>query len=205
MFSYRLGKSGMAIQDDNMLSSRDTASSQNSFSPEDQLEHLLATIWAHSPEYRHRSGQYRIHAPNDKEDPLENIECFRHAILAGVLPVPSVLLFVALAFERYLTQNGAKAEGLSLDDAFGLKGTQRAGNPAKRKRDRQKRLGLLVDMAFHRIENPGCSIQDAATYVHEHNRPIYFTAPSLADYYRKWNYAEVENGFRKMLEESSGK
>jgi hypothetical protein len=188
-----------------MHSSCDTASSQNSFSPEDRLERLLATVWEHSPEYRHRSGQYGIHAPNDKRDPLENIECFRHAILAGILPAPSVLLFVAQAFERYLAQDGAKAESLSLDDAFGLKGAQRAGNPAKRKHDRQRRLSLLVDMAFHRIENPGCSIQNAANYVHDHNRPIYFTAASLADYYRKWNYAEVENGFRKMLEDSSGK
>lgn len=78
--------------------------------------------------------------PKNPFDPngLEWMKHFRDAIRAGIFPEITVLAFVAKRFGDYIESKGA----ISLDEAFGLEGVQRIGNPSKKDSNEEKRIAI---------------------------------------------------------------
>jgi hypothetical protein len=89
---------------------------------------------------------------------FDRIQYCSQALLSGALPDLETLIFVALAFDRYISEEGR----LSLDEAFRLRSKSRAGNPARQFADQNKKAGYLLEMARMRAKNPSLPKRRAA-------------------------------------------
>ena len=96
-----------------------------------------------SPLFRRRRN------PKYQEERLQLLNLFSQCVLAGGCPPAESMLFVAICLNRYLAQVDQRKQ-LTLDAAFGMEATQRAGNPVQQY-ERQTLVNLaLFDMAVLR-------------------------------------------------------
>ena len=97
------------------------------------------------------SRAYELEVP-DSIEPIDRIQHFRSAIFSGALPEADCLLFVAMGFDRYLTEASRKVD---LDRAFGLRPVPKASHPAVRLKAKSELGSLLSDMAWIRRTSSG--------------------------------------------------
>lgn len=128
----------------------------------------------------------------DRTSPVRWMQQFQAAIAAGVFPDGRALVYVANCFARYLQAEGR----VSLDEAFGLKSTQRAGNPSAALAKDERRNRLCYEI-YERLKSaPRESVTVAAEQVLAEQDVDTLDAESLARYYRKW--------LRELKEATSG-
>jgi hypothetical protein len=117
-----------------------------------------------------------------KPDPLVCMQHFRAAIKAEVFPDTHVLIYVANCFARYLEAKG----GVSLDQAFDLRSTPKAGNPSQSLATQEARDRLCHDIDERCKLSPGMSVTKVAELVLTEQGIDEIDADSAARYLRKW-------------------
>lgn len=78
---------------------------------------------------------------------LALLQSYAEPTLAGSSPPAEAAQFIARRILRYLNTRGR----LTLDQAFGLRSVQRAGNPSKRQATAQALYWALSEIAFLRV------------------------------------------------------
>jgi hypothetical protein len=112
--------------------------------------------------------------------PLEILRAFAQSVAMGYYPPPEVLLSVAAGIGAYV--DGEKD---SLDSALNVRPIQKAGTPVNQERRRLDLADRLWDIAVHRAEHPGESIEAAAAAVCEALHIAKPDADTFARYYKR--------------------
>lgn len=162
----------------------------DSYSPLDRLSALLQWVRGFPQQDRFET----IGAKPTDLSPFQRIQYCSQALLQGALPDAETLEFVAVAFNKYVIQKDEEEpekEKLSLDEAFGLKSKQRAGNPAAQYAHHNKLMGLLFDIAMLRTDNPNMTIELAAEHAQRGDESI--PVETLAREYSRRNAKDWEN------------
>ena len=170
------------------------ADQQTPMSPEELLRNWEKKLMA-DQEYEFIANRIGLPALLDSiddgsfdRDSLGWMNHFRIAVQNGIFPAREAILLVAKAFGKYLESHGA----LSLDQAFGLKSKQRAGNPAKRMSARESRNAYCYEMLKFRTVKPGAALVEAAEHA---SRVLDIDKPdceTMAKYYSEEKWVDLE-------------
>lgn len=133
----------------------------------------------------------------ENPEPIDRLQQFSQAILAGALPDPETLMFLAESMYDYVDAAGEK----SLDEAFRLRAVPKSGNPSKKRFQRDQRRSLLFDMACARADDPTLSLEQAAEKIGVDPEQV----DTIVRDYRRQRFRDWESSIPPLSPEHTGK
>jgi hypothetical protein len=156
----------------------------NSYSSADRIQELLEYL---KNFHRQNNFDHIGIKPALSMSPFEKIQYTRSALLTGALPNAETLEYIAISFDKYISQKGQ----ISLDEAFGLKSKPKAGNPSRQYANKTTINNMLFDMACIRRDNPNITIENAALQICEVSNN-HDKSSTLCREYSRGNWADIE-------------
>lgn len=154
------------------------------FSPEDKINNLIGSV---ADFYQQKQfNMFGNKLPNNPSN-FERIEHFTQAIIQGALPDAKTILYVALAFDKYINISSE-----DMNKAFELTSIQKIGNPAKQAKRKRILTNIMFEIACLRTENKNLSIVNAAEKISTKLGIYTPDCETLARYYSDNNWSEFE-------------
>ena len=163
----------------------------NSYSPKDRLQELLEYI----QKFKYQDKFLRFgRKPSPDMSSFEKIQYASQAFLSGGLPNAETLEDIAISFDKYIRKKGE----ITLDEAFGLKSTPKAGKPSKQFAQKNMMNSMLFSMACIRRDNPSISVEKAALQVCDRENN-YEKSSTLCREYSRGKWGDIEALIPKIM------